>query len=253
MRGEVITDEQLLIIEREVEKLLGNDDSGHDTEHIQRVATLADQIAKRTEAVSRGLVRAIALLHDVDDYKLVGKEAADSMANTSRIMAAASIGEVTQEEIRDAIMNMGYSKSLKGIRPKTPEGKVASDADLCDAIGAIGIVRCLQYAVSSRGSGVVFDPGVWPNTQITAEEYNAKGSTHDTDSFINHFFERLLYARDLMQTKAGYEEACVRHDEMVNFLRAFFREHNQPEWSEFLENYLRELDEKAKQNALERI
>lgn len=62
-----------------------------------------------------------------------------------------------------------------------------SDADMCDAIGVVGIERALVYACHHGGR--IFDPAVWPNVNLAAHEYNADGNTHDTDGFINHFFE----------------------------------------------------------------
>lgn len=42
-----------------------------------------------------------------------------------------------------------------------------------------------------------------------------------------------------MITEPGRIEAGKRQYVMVDFLRAYFREKNVPEWSEFLEKYLR--------------
>ena len=60
--------------------------------------------------------------------------------------------------------------------------------------------------------------------------------------FINHFFEKLLKLKGLMLTEPGRIEAENRHQIMVDFLRAYFREKNAPDWSGFLEEYLRSVD-----------
>ena len=60
--------------------------------------------------------------------------------------------------------------------------------------------------------------------------------------FINHFFEKLLKLKGLMLTEPGRIEAGNRHQIMVDFLRAYFHEKNAPEWSDFLEEYLRSVD-----------
>ena len=112
-----------------------------------------------------------------------------------------------------------------------------SDADMCDAIGAVGIERALVYACYHGGR--IFDPAVWPNVDLAAHEYNADGNTHDTDGFINHFFEKLLKLKGLMLTEPGRAEAKNRQQIMVDFLRHYFREKNAPDWGEFLEEYLR--------------
>jgi hypothetical protein cdiviTM7_00195 len=56
------------------------------------------------------------------------------------------------------------------------------------------------------------------------------------------FFEKLLKLKDLMLAEPGRIETEKRRYIMVDFLRHYFREKNVPEWSEFLEEYLRKYD-----------
>ena len=232
-------DNTLDIVWHKVEEILGRDDSGHDMSHIRRVHGMAMDFADGiAEPVDKITVELSALLHDVDDYKLVGREQAEHLTNAQRVMDLVSVDDGVQLAVRDIIANMGYRKSLSGIRPTTIEGKIVSDADMCDAIGASGVVRALSYAVSSKGSGVVFDRAVWPIVDITAGQYNSSGNSHSTDSFINHFFEKLLKIKSMMMTEPGRAEAAIRDEQMVSFLRSFFREEQAPEWSEFLEKYI---------------
>jgi uncharacterized protein len=144
-----------------------------------------------------------------------------------------------QNYIIDIIKSMGYSNYLKGIRPKTLEGQIVSDADMCDAIGSSGIVRSIVYATSSKGNGIIFDRDVYPNVNITNEEYNQKGTTHSTDNAINHFFEKLLKLNNLMMTKSGKKESNKRQKIMIDFLRQYFYEENAKEWLEFLDEFLK--------------
>lgn len=132
---------------------------------------------------------------------------------------------------------MGFSKSLRGVRPSSLEGMIVSGADMCDTAGARGIVRCLTYAVSDKGSGEIFNREIWPLEDMTAEVYNAGGSTYNTDSFINHFFEKVLKLRDMILTEPGRHEAERRHEVVVGFLDGFFREENASEWQELLARY----------------
>ena len=73
--------------------------------------------------------------------------------------------------------------------------------------------------------------------------FRSNGGTHDGDSFINYFFEKLLKLPKIMMTDPGRDEALVRQQTMVTFLRAYFREKNAPEWGDFLEEYLTSMDE----------
>ena len=45
-----------------------------------------------------------------------------------------NVDKALQEQVCDAINNIGYSKRLKGHSPTTLEGKIVSDVDMCDAL-----------------------------------------------------------------------------------------------------------------------
>ncbi|MGB4948465.1 MAG: HD domain-containing protein [Candidatus Competibacter denitrificans] len=218
-----------------VEECLGGDGSGHGVDHVERVYDLSMGFCDQYPSVGREVVALAAMLHDVDDYKLVGREQAQHLRNATEIMKLADIAKDTQIAVRGIVANMGYSKALRGIRPTTLEGMIVSDADMCDAIGANGITRALMYAVSDKGSGIVFDRNTFPLIDLTADQYNSGGTTHNTDSFINHFFEKLLKVRGMMMTEPGQQEATTRDELMIDFLGLYFREQRAPEWSQLLE------------------
>lgn len=249
----MITEDIFTAVKTGVAEYLGGDDSGHGMDHIDRVEAMTVRFCGYYQGeVDCGIARLAALLHDVDDYKLVGRENAGKLFNATAIMTTANIEKGVQRQVIEIVANMGYSKSLRGIRPTSIEGMIVSDADMCDAIGASGVVRALEYAVSDKGSGVVFDQSVMPNLTMAAHEYNAKGTSHDGDSFINHFFEKMLKIRDIMLTVPGGEEAAERDVVMVQFLRAFFREQNAPEWIRLLDDYLSQRDQPVAENGVAR-
>lgn len=219
-------------------ELMNDNNNGHGNDHIKRVNRLALNFSKK-EGANEIIVSLASLLHDVDDYKIVGIDKSLEQINAREIMKKVNLNENIQKEVLNIISNMGYSKLLKGIRPTTLEGKIVSDADMCDAIGASGIIRSIVYAVSSKGNGRIFDKEVYPNVNISSLEYNVNDTTHDTDGAVNHFFEKLLKLKDLMLTESGYKEAIARHYLMVNFLEQLFIEEDAPEWKCFLEEYLK--------------
>lgn len=223
-------------IKKKVTALLASDKSGHADDHTFRVYDTAIKLSDH-ETADKNIVALAALLHDCDDYKLFGQECADNLTNAKMIMDSENIEKVTQQQVCDIIRNMGYSKLLVGIRPKTIEGRIVSDADMLDAIGALGIIRCLMYTLF-KCSGSYFDKNNWPELNLTSEEY--KRPNRKSDNFINHFFEKLLKLKKLMLTDAGKEEAKARHDVMVVFLRQFFRESNLLEWEVFLDKFIKE-------------
>lgn len=213
-------------------KQLGQDKTGHSMDHIDRVLRLSLDFAQSLKA-DKDLVSLIVLLHDVDDYKLVGIEKASLYQNSFSIMKESSIPETTQRNVVDHIKRLGYSRYLEGIRPTTLEGKIVSDADMCDAIGANGLLRVYAYG---RAKGQpFFNRNVFPTFIKDAQSYRQSGS----DYTIHHFFDKLLNLKDLMMTKPGKKEAEQRHQYMVDFLNQFFKEENATQWQEYLKNFLK--------------
>ena len=123
----------MTIVRREVCRLLGGDTSGHSDDHVERVARLAERFAnEHKEAASMDEVLLTAWLHDVDDYKLVGKKQADELNNATSIMVKAGVAADLQDAVRHNIARIGYSRYLHGVRPERLAGRLVSDADMCE-------------------------------------------------------------------------------------------------------------------------
>ncbi len=199
-----------------VKSILDGDASGHDWWHIHRVRTLAATIAK-AEGADPFLVELAALLHDIDDWKLNENQGKEN--KTRKWLAECDV----EEQIISKVCNIIDGVSFKGAGVNTStnnlECKVLQDADRLDAIGAIGIARTFAYG-GSRGRGI-YDPAIPPEMHADFEKY--KKSTAPT---INHFYEKLLLLKDLMQTDTGREFAGQRHEFMLRFLDQFYAEWN---------------------------
>lgn len=221
-------------VKKEVYKLLGKDESGHSNDHIDRVLELSKKFAQEEDA-NELVFTLIALLHDVDDYKLVSEEEASNLTNAKRILQQCNIDEETQKHVLSEITRIGYSNSLAGIRPLTIEGKLVSDADMCDASGINGFIRSYKY--NTKHGGVLFDKTIFPTPNMTQEEYKL----NKTYSTVNHMFEKILKLKSHMLTSGGKKEAINRHNAIVNILYQLFEEENAPEWKEYLDNYLKTL------------
>ena len=84
-----------------VRELLGSDTSGHADDHVERVALLAERFASEcSESVDLQEVLLTAWLHDVDDYKLVGKAQAEKLTNAVNIMAQAEVVNSLSQAVR---------------------------------------------------------------------------------------------------------------------------------------------------------
>ena len=218
-------------VKQQVYDLLNNDNSGHGIEHIKRVLALSLKFSN-IENANKDIVTLIALLHDVDDYKLFGMDNAKNLTNAKKIMNNCNVEKNIQEQICLELNNIGYSKRLKGCCPKTLEGKIVSDADMCDALGANGIIRVYTYSI--KNGKPFFDKNIFPIENISADKYTSRCA----DSSVCHIFEKILKLKNLMLTDAGKKEATDRHQIIVDFLYHLFLEENAPDWTAYLDNYL---------------
>lgn len=207
--------------------LLSNDATGHGFDHVERVATLSRRFAE-SEGADAELAELIALLHDADDYKLFGAQNAAELTNARIILQKSGISEDRAELVLSQIAKIGYNKRLGGTFPTSLEGMIASDADMCDALGIRGVLRAYRYSI--KDGKPFFDRDRFPLEDMTPEVYK----THDSDSTVCHIFEKILKLKSLMLTNAGRKEAIARHDAVVALLKHFFEEENAPEWSEYL-------------------
>ena len=216
-------------------QLLGEDHSGHGMEHIDRVFHLSLKFAE-WEKADKDIVSLIALLHDVDDYKLFGMEYAKHLVNARKIMDDCGVDKSIQDQVCLAISNIGYRKRLQGCVPTTIEGKVVSDADMCDALGAHGILRDYEYVINYGNP--FFDKNVFPFECRTKDKSLEKCA----DNAICHMFDKILKLKNLMLTESGKKEAVSRHQFVVDFLFHFFDEEDVPEWTEYLKTYLHAME-----------
>ncbi len=220
-------------IYNEVKNILKNDSSGHGMNHIDRVIRLSKELSKGLD-IDNDLVYLIALLHDVDDYKLVGLNDSKDLKNARSILNKYIKDESFINKIIDSINTIGYSKRLDGIVPNILEAQIVSDADMLDAIGALGMIRSLEYNISKNR--VIFDKEIFPNLNMTKDAYQKS----TTSTMINHWFEKLLKLKDMMLTNKGKEMAIKRHNIIVEFLYNFFEEENLTDWKIYLDKYLKE-------------
>lgn len=221
-------------IETVVRELLASHD-GHEFDHVDRVRKLALGFTSKEKA-DKYIVELATLLHDVDDYKLFGEENAKNLTNAKKILIDNHVDDATSCAVLEIIKNMGYSNYLEGARPTTLEGKIVSDADMCDAIGAQGIIRTHAYNLS-KGS-IFFDKTVAPaGSQKNPSEYRSTKNEHA----VQHFFDKLLILPSILLTQSGQGEGRKRQQIMVDFLDELFREEEATEWTNYLHEFTRTL------------
>jgi uncharacterized protein len=193
---------------------LERDSSGHDWWHIVRVTEMAKRLAAG-EGADSFICELAALLHDVADEKLnPSKEA--GMDKVRTWLAGHNLDEADREHVLEIIATMSYSGG-HGTPMRTKEGRVVQDADRLDALGAIGIARTFAY--SGAKGHVMHNPELQPREQMTAEQYRKEQGTA-----VNHFYEKLLKLKELMNTDAARRVAEERHRFMEQFLEQFYAE-----------------------------
>ncbi len=197
-----------------VKKFFENEFSGHDFYHTLRVYNLAKYIAD-IEECDKELVCLGALLHDVDDYKLVGEQA-EPFVNAKSFLRDENYPEDRAEKICHIISQVSF-KGKDTVTPDTIEGKIVQDADRLDAIGAIGIGRTFAYG--GNHNTPMHDPNIEYKEDMSADEYYKNAGTT-----INHFYEKLLKLKDLMNTETAKNMAKHRHEYMEAFLKEFYDE-----------------------------
>ena len=187
-------------------------DPGHDYAHALRVALgalkIGDQMVDQRAAI------AAALLHDVVNppkNSPLRKQASELSAKKAReLLPNYGFSYSQVEDIATAIRDHSYSR---GATPQSVLGQTLQDADRLEALGAVGIMRCVATGVQMGGK--LFDSSdPWARDRELDEKQFA----------VDHFFTKLFKLPSTMQTAKGREEAQRRVELMQDFLDALGEE-----------------------------
>lgn len=199
-----------------VKEELHGAEGGHDWWHTQRVWSLAKNI-NETERGDFLIVELGSLLHDVADYKFHDGDENAGPQKAADFLRSLAVGEDTTQHIKQIIAHISFKGGNETQSFRSKELDIIQDADRLDAMGAIGIARAFNYG-GYKGREI-YNPDVLPVLNMTKEQY--KTSSAPT---INHFYEKLLLLKDLMNTPTGKAMAIKRHRFMEAFLKEFFDE-----------------------------
>lgn len=163
----------------------------HSYEHTLRVRQLCLLIGEK-EGADLEVLEAAALLHDIgrSEEAISGESHAKIGAKMAvAFLAMTSFPSDKLKAVSSAIHTHRFSENLI---PESLEGRILSDADKLDAMGAIGLARTIaESLVHQRG---------------------LKG-------IIEHLDAKILKLRDRIFTKTGKETAEPRHQLLVAFMQ----------------------------------
>ena len=199
-----------------IQKKFISEPSGHDWWHIYRVWKGAVYLAKKEKA-DLFIVSLAALLHDIADWKFYNGDEQLGPRLARKWLKKINVPDKTMHAVSRIIENLSFRGLGVKNKIKTLEGKIVQDADRLDAIGAIGIARTFAYG-GFKGREI-YNSSIPPVKHPTFLEYKrSQGPT------VNHFYEKLLHLKDLMNTPTAKKIAQKRHEILEKFLKEFFRE-----------------------------
>ena len=199
-----------------VKQKLEGAEAGHDWFHIERVWKLSKKIAKNEKANTE-IVELAALLHDIADPKFHNGDETLATKISLEFLKSIDVEENIINQVLYIIENISFKNRSQAPEIPSIELQIVQDADRLDAIGAIGIARTFNFG--GFKNNLMYHPDIQPQLNMSKEEYKKSNGTT-----INHFYEKLLLLKDLMNTETAKKIASERHDFMLKFLDEFYKE-----------------------------
>jgi len=175
--------------------------------HLARVVATAARLSAE-EGAEPDIVMPAAWLHDCVHVPVTSPDRprASLMAGDAAIALLADIGYpvALHDRIHHAIAAHSFSAR---IAPLSIEARVVQDADRLDALGAVGVARCLM--LGGQLGRTLYDSN---------DPFAERRTPNDRVSSIDHFYTKLLTLAATMQTASGRREGQRRTAFMVAYL-----------------------------------
>ena len=181
-----------LVLERAAQERLEGAPPAHDFSHVTRVVRSALVLAE-SEGADLEACRASALLHELFNYPKNHPESARSgdVCAEHALVLLRRVGAPLPfaEDVATAIREHAFSK---GATPSTVVARILQDADRLDAIGAIGIARCMATCVEMKRP--FYEPD---------DPFCQRREANDKLWGIDHFYLKLLRIPERLHTKTA--------------------------------------------------
>ncbi|ELB2181442.1 HD domain-containing protein [Vibrio parahaemolyticus] len=183
-------------------------DAAHDIEHVKRVVKTAKQLCDEENA-DIAIVLPAAFLHDCFTYPKDHPNRKQSSAIAAKKAIAYLESIQYPQHYHDAIAHAIEAHSFSAnIRPNTLEAQIVQDADRLDALGAIGVTRCIQVSTH-------FNAQLYNDNDMFAKEREL----NDKQFTVDHFQTKLFKIVDTMNTESAKLEANKRKAFMQTYLK----------------------------------
>lgn len=174
--------------------------AGHGFDHVTRVHRTACRLQKEAGG-ERFTIELAAWLHDVGDAKFNdGQELSGKLSR--EILTKLDVDATVIESVVDIVDKISFRKQTP-VHQLSHEARIVQDADRLDALGAVGIVRTIEF-------------GAVKNQPFHDSSASQTG--------LGHFFDKLFKLRELMNTDAAKAEAASRERIMRDFVRNYVSE-----------------------------
>ncbi|MFW1376073.1 HD domain-containing protein [Vibrio parahaemolyticus] len=188
-------------------------DAAHDIEHVKRVVKTAKQLCDEENA-DIAIVLPAAYLHDCFTYPKDHPNRKQSSAIAAKKAIAYLESIQYPQHYHDAIAHAIEAHSFSAnIRPNTLEAQIVQDADRLDALGAIGVTRCIQVSTH-------FNAQLYNDNDMFAKEREL----NDKQFTVDHFQTKLFKIVDTMNTESAKLEANKRKAFMQTYLKQLYNE-----------------------------
>jgi len=202
---------------------MANADAAHGLEHVQRVVKNACLIAQNlvdnrligeSQEIDYAVLLPAAWFHDCVHVPKNSpqRSQASCIAAEQAVLLLSGLGYPSEKypAIAHAIESHSFSARIPC---RSLEAQVLQDADRLEALGAIGLARCLMTG-GSMGQRLYHPDDPFPTTR----------KPQDDQQSVDHFFAKLLKLPATMQTESGKQIAKQRAGYLIAFLEQLAEE-----------------------------
>lgn len=203
-----------------VQEYFEKDATGHNIDHLERTLNYARYLQSK-EGGDEIVISISAFIHDI--HRILGSEKGRFVSPVESLPVVAEFLEdidITTEQKEHIMYSIEHHEEYNfgegGVKVSDIESKILQDADNLDAIGAVGLVRTLNY--SSAHGIKYYDPTV----PLYQNEYN---ESKEDASTIHHINNKLIRLGDYMNTATAKALADKKTKLMKDFMCMYIEEH----------------------------